>query len=92
MVLLIWSTLTFAAAVVTYSWFGINENVLNANAGGDSNTPLADARFRGALGWVASGTLIWLVIVVMVSLLYFWRVSRAVDLFVDRADDDMCVW
>ena len=74
MVLLIWSTLLFAASVVTYSWFGLNEDLLTAQ-GSDGPTTLKDARFNNVVGWVASGALILLVCVVLLSFFYFWRVS-----------------
>ena len=74
MVLLIWATVYFAASVLTYSWFGVNENVLSAQ-GSDPSFSLKDARFDAVVGWVASGTMMLLVSVVLTSFFYFWRVS-----------------
>ncbi|EJD06145.1 uncharacterized protein FOMMEDRAFT_139393 [Fomitiporia mediterranea MF3/22] len=73
MVLLIWSTLLFAASMVTFAWLGVNETALEASNGDES---LADVKFGLPTAWIATGCLSFLVALVLFSLLFFWRVWR----------------
>lgn len=72
MVLLIWSTLLFAASMVTYAWLGVNETALEA--GGEDNS-IADSMFDRTTAWVATGCFSFLMALVVLSFIYFWRVS-----------------
>ena len=80
MVLLIWSAGMFAVSMVTFAWFGVDETAIEASqesgvGGTDQDRGKDSFRFGLPTAWVATGSLSFLSALVLVSFLYFWRVS-----------------
>jgi hypothetical protein len=78
LVLLMWSTATFAVGIVTFSWRGIDPTILSAIGGsGSSNpqTPNLDMFLFGLpTAWVTTGVFLGLVVAVLSSIVFFWQV------------------
>ncbi|KAF8582461.1 hypothetical protein K439DRAFT_1351098 [Ramaria rubella] len=75
LVLLIWSTITFAVGIVTFAWRGVDTTILDA-AGGDSQVPdLKMFAFGMPTAWVTTGVLLSVVLAVLASFFFFWRVN-----------------
>ncbi|KAI5119536.1 hypothetical protein M0805_002558 [Coniferiporia weirii] len=75
MVLLIWSTLMFAASMVTFAWFGVDETAVEAGDGGGGDA-LKNNRFGQPTAWIATACLSFLGSMVLLSFVYFWRVWK----------------
>lgn len=83
MVLLIWSTLMFAASMVTFAWFGVDTTFIdagNGDSGGSDSGGLTDDssfKFSKVTAGIATGFFGFLTIMVLNSVVYFWRVSAS---------------
>ena len=86
LVLLIWSTVTFAASIVMFAWRGVDPNILAA--GGGSGT----AQFGMPTAWVTTGVFIGLVVAVLSSIVFFWRVTLSWNLFLQSLTIVFQVW
>ncbi len=83
MVLLIWSTLIFAASMVTFAWFGVDTTFIDGgngdNGGSCSGGSSGDSSFKFSkvTAGFATGFFGFLTIMVLNSVVYFWRVSTS---------------
>jgi len=79
MVLLIWSTLIFAASMVTFAWFGVDTTFIDGgngdNGGSGSGGSSGDSSFKFSkvTAGFATGFFGFLTIMVLNSVVYFWR-------------------
>lgn len=72
MVLLIWSTLLFAASMMTFAWLGVDGTILDAAP--DDTDKIELSRLHPSTAWATTGCLSFLTTLVLLSFLYFWRV------------------
>lgn len=75
-----WSTITFAASMVTFAWMAVDpvSQEVTAQQGGESGATIAEitstTRFGMPTAWTITGLAAALTCIALGSLVFFWRV------------------
>jgi len=81
MVLLIWSTLLFAASMVTFAWRSVDTTFMPPGTSEDENSSFLFGKFTA---WFTTGQFMLVAVMVICSFLYFYRVWRPSNIHKDK--------